>query len=71
MFKILSMKKTYNLLSNIEPSEIELRTIMIAVLEDVNIRAQIGKEKFDLLQKNQIKDVFEKYKNNNFQNAKK
>lgn len=65
------MKKTYNLLSNIEPSEIELRTIMIAVLEDVNIRAQIGKEKFDLLQKNQIKDVFEKYKNNNFQNAKK
>jgi hypothetical protein len=65
------MKKTYNLLSNIEPTEDQLNLIMIDVLKNVNIRAKKGKEKFDLLQKNQINEVFEKYKNYSFQNANK
>ena len=63
------MKKTYNLLSNIEPTEDQLNLLMIDVLKDVNLRSKSSKTKFDLLQKNQINEVFEKYKNHNFQNA--
>lgn len=65
------MKNTYNLLSNIEPTEDQLKLLMIDVLKDVNLRSKSSKTKFDLLQKNQINDVFEKYKNYSFQNANK
>ena len=63
------MKKTYNLLSNIEPTDDQLNLLMIDVLKDVNLRSKSSKTKFDLLQKNQINEVFEKYNNHNFQNA--
>ena len=63
------MKNTFNLLSVIEPTEQQLNLIMIDVLKAVNIRSKKGKEKFDLLQKNQINEVFKKYKNHNFQNV--
>lgn len=63
------MKKTYNLLSNIEPTDDQLNLLMIDVLKDVNLKSKSSKTKFDLLQKNQINEVFEKYNNHNFQNA--
>jgi hypothetical protein len=56
------LKNTYNLLSNIEPSENQLNLLMIDVLKEVNLRAKSSKQKFDTLQRKQIKEVFEKYK---------
>ncbi len=64
------MKTNYNLLSSIEPTEIQLQSIMQDVLVDVKIRAKAGKEKLDKLQKEQIIAVFEKYKNFDFRNGK-
>lgn len=64
------MKTTYSFQSNLEPSDEQLHLLMIEVLKDVKHRAAIAAEKFEALKTQQLKEIMNKYKNQNLNNAK-
>jgi hypothetical protein len=56
------MKPSYSLLSDVEPTDEQLEMLMKAVLSDVKQRAAIAKERFDILQAQQIAESLAKRK---------
>jgi hypothetical protein len=65
------MATTYNLLSDKEPSDEQLNQLMKAVLNDVKIRSAHAQKKFDELQKKQIIEAKERFRNRQFVNEQK
>ena len=55
------MENTYKFISDKEPSDAELKSLMTDVLKDVKKRSIIANKKFQLLQKEQIKEAKERF----------
>ena len=65
------MTTNYNFLSDKEPSDEQLHLLMKAVLEEVKIRSAHAQKKFEELQKKQIIEAKERFKNRQFLNEQK
>ena len=55
------MKNTYKFISDKEPSDAQLKSLMTDVLKEVKKRSIIANKKFQLLQKEQIKQAKERF----------
>ena len=56
------MEASYNLLSETEPSDVQLQMLMNSVLIEVKAKAEISSQKYQALQVQLIKDAFERRK---------
>lgn len=65
------MTTNYNFLSDKEPSDEQLHQLMKAVLHDVKARSNQAQKKFEELQKQQIKEAKERFRNRQFVNEQK
>ena len=65
------MTTNYNFLSDKEPSDEQLHLLMKAVLDEVKIRSAHDQKKFEELQKKQIIEAKERFKNRQFLNEQK
>ncbi len=65
------MTTNYNFLSDKEPSDEQLHLLMKAVLDEVKIRSAHAQKKFEELQKKQIIEAKERFKNRQFLNEQK
>lgn len=55
------MENTYKFISDKEPSDAQLKSLMTDVLKEVKKRSIIANKKFQLLQKEQIKQAKERF----------
>lgn len=65
------MSSNYTFLSDKEPSDEQLNLLMKAVLNDVKIRSTNAQKKFEELQKKQIVEAKERFRNRQFVNEQK
>ena len=63
------MEKKYSLLSENEPTDLQLQNLMKEVLKDVKSGAEIATENFNKLQALQISEALHKYHSSKLKNA--